>query len=96
MNKIGYLFYHEFYGEGFEINPGFEYTRGADDRPFAGIVWSGAGTLNGLELNAEKSDSREFLVTPGHSAAFSVSKGGSMLLIYCVFPFTCSFPEKGP
>jgi hypothetical protein len=35
------LFYHEFYGEGFEVAPGQTFRRDATDRPFAGITWSG-------------------------------------------------------
>ena len=42
------LFYHEFYGEGFEVKSGQCYTRMADTRPYAGIVWSGRGVLNGV------------------------------------------------
>ena len=39
------LFYHEFYGEGFEVLPGQTFRRDATERPFAGITWSGFAVL---------------------------------------------------
>ena len=36
------LFYHEFYGEGFEVAPGQTFRREAGEQPFAGITWSGS------------------------------------------------------
>ena len=41
------IFHHEFYGEGFEINPSGAYTRKPDPRPYACLVWSGNGSANG-------------------------------------------------
>lgn len=80
------LFYHDFYGEGFEINAKQSYTRVADNRPYAGIVWSGSGTINGHKLDVNDSHAREFLVTPGSSVTFT-SEGDTPLLCYTVFPF---------
>jgi hypothetical protein len=82
------LFYHCFYGEGIIINPGFSYTRIADKdgRPFAAIVWSGTGTVNGLAV-ASGSDGRdEFIVAPGHSVTYDNTKGNGQLLILSVYP----------
>jgi len=79
------LFFHNFYGEGFEILPGQAYTRAATDQPYAGIVWSGKGSLNGQPLDVAELSAREFLVTPGHAAAFE-NTGADPLLIYSAWP----------
>eukprot|EP00036_Acanthoecidae_sp_10tr_P013983 CAMPEP_0206287296 /NCGR_PEP_ID=MMETSP0106_2-20121207/1035_1 /ASSEMBLY_ACC=CAM_ASM_000206 /TAXON_ID=81532 /ORGANISM="Acanthoeca-like sp., Strain 10tr" /LENGTH=408 /DNA_ID=CAMNT_0053717829 /DNA_START=88 /DNA_END=1312 /DNA_ORIENTATION=+ len=79
------LFHHHFYGEGFEVNPGQRYERPPSDQPFAGIVWSGRGTLNGSDLNVEILEEREFLVVPGHAATFENS-GDTVLLVYTAWP----------
>jgi hypothetical protein len=53
------IFHHNFYGEGLEIAPGKEYTREATAQPYAGIIWSGAGEINGMQL-----DTARFLPPP--------------------------------
>jgi len=80
------LFYHDFYGEGFEINSKKSYTRQADDRPYAGIVWSGSGTINGQKLDVADASCREFLITPNTAVTFE-SSSDTPLLCYTVFPF---------
>lgn len=80
------IFFDVFYGEGFEVEPGQQFTFEAGPRPFAGIVWSGEGTLNGLPLSAvDAKTPKEFLVVPGHDASF-VNTGDTTLRIYTVFP----------
>lgn len=80
------IFFDEFYGEAIEVQPGESYTRKADDRPFAGIVWSGQGFLNGQPIGAIGGAApREFLVTPTHDARFENSFDIT-LRVYTVFP----------
>jgi hypothetical protein len=79
------LFHHQFYGEGFEINPGERFERAPTDQPYAGIVWSGKGSVNGAVLDVATLDQREFLVVPGHAAAFE-NTGGTTLLVYTAWP----------
>ncbi len=80
------IFFDRFYGEGFEIEPGHRYTRPADSRPWAGIVWSGAGQLNGYRIGVRGTEAMtEFLVAPGHEATF-VNDGDVTLRVYTVFP----------
>lgn len=92
------LFFHEFYGEGFEVLPGCTYTRSKEERggmPFAGVVWSGVGVLNDTPISATTSSTssssevvyrREFLVTP-HRELVVRNTGQTPLLIYTVFPY---------
>eukprot|EP00047_Mylnosiga_fluctuans_P005291 m.239624 g.239624 ORF g.239624 m.239624 type:complete len:399 (-) comp13508_c0_seq1:80-1276(-) len=79
------IFNFEFYGEGFEIIPGGTFTRAADARPYAAIVWSGQGTVNGHGLDNANPAQREFLVTPATAATFT-NTGAHALLVYAVFP----------
>jgi hypothetical protein len=79
------LFHHQFYGEGFEINPGERFERAPTDQPYAGIVWSGKGSVNGAVLDVATLDQREFLVVPGHAAAFE-NTGDTTLLVYTAWP----------
>lgn len=80
------LFYRLFYGEGFIIHPGMCYTRVKDERPYAGIIWSGVGTINKLEFDMENKDKREFLVTPGSTVVFKNTSDTLDLLVFTVFP----------
>lgn len=52
---------------------------------YAGLVWSGAGILNGSEIAVSGVGYREFLVTPGHDATFTNS-GETVLLVYTAWP----------
>ncbi len=79
------IFFDNFYGEAFEIQPGASWSRNPDNRPFAAIVWSGQGMVNGNLLDAEKEERKEFLVTP-RSNVNIVNTGDTPLLIYSVFP----------
>lgn len=58
------IFFDEFYGEGFEVHPGARMERPATDQPYAGIVWSGKGSINGNSLDSSDNSQKEFLVTP--------------------------------
>lgn len=80
------IFFDEFYGEAVEIEPGRTYTLQAEARPFAGIVWSGQGLLNGQPI-ADISGGApvEFLVTPGCDARFE-NAGSITLRVYTVYP----------
>lgn len=79
------IFFDQFYGEAIEIEPGKTFTRNPDERPFAGIVWSGEGKINDNELNVLKEESKEFLVAP-NSEVEIINTGKHRLLIYTVFP----------
>jgi len=80
------IFFDRFYGEGIEIEPRQRYVRTADPRPWAGIVWSGEGRLNGFRIGVRGTDAMtEFLVTPGHEAAFE-NDSEVTLRVYTVFP----------
>ncbi|WP_324716597.1 hypothetical protein U7230_14795 [Carboxydochorda subterranea] len=82
------IFFDEFYGEALEIRPGQRYRWPATDRPRAGIVWSGEGTLNGpAHRIAAAGDGApaEFLIAPGHEGIFT-NEGTTDLLVYTVFP----------
>src|SRR3989338_6122610 len=79
------IFFDDFYGEAFEIQPGYSWTRNADHKPFAGIVWSGQGILNGNLINVENQKKKEFLVTPKTQITLT-NTGETPLLIYTVFP----------
>lgn len=79
------IFFDAFYGEALEIQPGQSYTRIKDERPFAGIVWSGKGMLNGNEINVMNNARKEFLVTPKTEVIIK-NTGTIPLLIYTVFP----------
>ncbi len=78
------IFFHEFYGEGFELKGGAVWERAADERPFACIVWSGRGTANGTAVAVDAT--REFLVTPGTPLQLTNSDAEHDLLVYSVFP----------
>ena len=80
------LFYHIFYGEGFIIKPKQKYTREGDDRPYAGIIWSGNGTINGLAIDVANRKRREFLVTPNTAAEFVNTNLELDMMIFTVFP----------
>jgi len=82
------LFYHIFYGEGYVVQPGRQYQREADSRPFAGIVWSGVGKVNSLKLDCTDEGCREFLVTPHHPMLLENASLSSDLIIFTVFPLT--------
>ncbi|XP_065188015.1 uncharacterized protein LOC135818546 isoform X1 [Sycon ciliatum] len=81
------LFYHDFYGEGFEILPGHSFTRPKGPQPIAGIVWSGSGSLNGLPVSAVDDESREFLVCPQFPCHIeNPESSSSTLIVFTVFP----------
>lgn len=80
------IFFDGFYGEGFEINQSCSWTRPADRRPFAGVVWSGSGLLNGNVIEAGNEKCQEFLVVANTEVTI---KGTSTepVRLYVVFPF---------
>lgn len=80
------IFFDRFYGEGIEVDPSQRYVRPADPRPWAGIVWSGTGQLNGYRIGVRGTGAMaEFLVAPGHEATFE-NDGDVTLRVYTVFP----------
>ena len=80
------IFFDEFYGEALEIHPGRAYTCKAQERPVAGIVWSGRGTLNGQPVADISGPAPvEFLITPGHDAHFE-NTSGVTLMVYLIYP----------
>lgn len=79
------IFFDEFYGEGFEVHPGARMERPATDQPYAGIVWSGKGSINGNALDASDNTQKEFLVVP-NTLVFLESTGPVSLYIFTVFP----------
>ncbi len=62
-----------------------QYTRAPDERPYAALVWSGSGTVNGRIVDVAVLAQREFLVTPQSAVTF-VATSATPLLIYSVFP----------
>ena len=80
------LFYHMFYGEGFIVHPGQSYSRELDQRPFAGIVWSGEGTINSLVISHSDKKRREFLVTPRNKLELRNTSSDLDLFVFTVFP----------
>jgi D-glycero-beta-D-manno-heptose 1-phosphate adenylyltransferase len=87
------IFFDAFYGEAFEINPGHIFKRAADERPFAGIVWSGRGTLNGNPIDVNDNERKELLVTPNTEVVIE-NTGTTPLLIYTVFPIDQKSEDK--
>lgn len=79
------IFFDQFYGEAFEILPGQSYTRERDERPFAGIVWSGQGLINENPLDVMNKQQKEFLIVPNMRVTIQ-NTGTTSLLIYTVFP----------
>ena len=65
--------------------PGQTMERAADERPFAALVWSGEGAVNGHVL-AVGGDSSEFLVTPGTALTLRNTSATADLLVFTVFP----------
>lgn len=80
------LFYHLFYGEGFIVKPGATFKREGDQRPYAGIVWTGEGTINGLNVGVDKKERREFLITPNSNIEIINTSTQLDLMIFTVFP----------
>lgn len=80
------IFFDEFYGEALELESGCCYTRRAEETPWAGVVWSGQGKLNGITIKTlNEGGLTEFLVAPGHEAEF-VNEGETRLIVYSAFP----------
>ncbi len=80
------IFFDGFYGEALEVKPKKMYTRPADEKPYAGMVWSGTGELNDQEVDCENKLRKEFLVTPNTLLFVNNMKSNHPLLIYTVFP----------
>lgn len=77
------IFFDHFDGEGFVVRAGCTWTRTADERPFAGLVWAGQGSLNGHPVS--QSAQSEFLVTPAHSFTLTADPQAD-LVVFVVFP----------
>lgn len=78
-------FFDNFYGEGIELRPGANYTRRADERPYAALLWSGRGTANGNKLDREVADTTEFVVSPG-TALHLTADAALPLYLFTFFP----------
>lgn len=87
------IFFHRFYGEGWEIEAGKSVTFPAKDKPVGAIVWSGAGSLNGSEIS--NPGNREFFIAPGTDVRLdsfaegtqgSAGHAGGRLMIFTVEP----------
>ena len=79
------IFFDQFYGEAFEVNPHETFVREADELPFAGIVWSGKGAINDNLVDVNNELQKEFLVTP-YTMVTLKNTGETPLLVYTVFP----------
>jgi hypothetical protein len=83
------LFYHLFHGEGFVLHPRKNFIRDADCRPYAGIIWSGEGTINGMQISVDSVERKEFLVTPNSPVEFTNTSDDKDLFVFTVFPMNC-------
>lgn len=77
------IFFDQFYGEGWEVLPEQILTIPAKDTPQAGIIWSGAGEINGNSVS--QSDQNEFLCIP-QTPITVTNRNSSTLYIYTVEP----------
>jgi hypothetical protein len=77
------IFYDAFYGEGWEILPGQSFRLDAFAAPRAGVLWSGAGTINGHVLSSEGKN--EFLVVPKTEVVVN-NTGNTALVLYVFEP----------
>ncbi len=78
------IFYDEFLGFAYEIEPFQSIQIKKEQRPYAGFVWSGTGRINNLKI-ADTNCSREFLVTPHHVINIENSSKNK-LMIYMIYP----------
>jgi len=67
------------------VLPGQRMVRPAGPEPFAGIVWSGKGTINGNPLDVASDTAKEFLVVPNTQVEVANS-GDVNIYIFTVFP----------
>lgn len=79
------IFFDQFYGEAFEINSGCGFKRTGDKKPFACIVWSGVGSVNGNKVNAVSELQKEFFVASGTELSLK-NDSSEKLIIYSIFP----------
>ena len=79
------IFFGEFYGEAIELRQGASWTHPPAEVPFAGLVWSGSGLLNGVPIGATASKKREFLAVPQASLTLE-SDSNDPLVIFTFFP----------
>lgn len=52
-----------------------------------GIVWSGEGLVNGLQLDCKEKEKKEFLVCPNSPVVYENTSQDRDLLVFTVFPF---------
>jgi hypothetical protein len=78
------IFFDDFDGQGFEILPGKSMTH-TFTKPFAALLWSGHGTVNGNEISATDELCREFLVVPNQQVLIE-NKSDLVMRIWTVFP----------
>ena len=51
-----------------------------------GIVWSGSGSVNGLKIDCNNEQHREFLVTPNSAMELKNDSEFTDLIVFTVFP----------
>jgi hypothetical protein len=76
------IFWDNFYGEGWEVNAGQQWTRPKDNQPVAALVWSGKGTVNGNQIDINTPTQTEFFVVPNVDIEIVASQ---KLYIYAFF-----------
>lgn len=69
--------------------------RPATEQPYAGIVWSGKGSVNGNPLDASAVNQKEFLVVP-NTLVFLESNGESPLCILTSLSLSLHSPPLSP
>ena len=57
-----------------------------EGRPFAGILWSGRGTVNSHTASSTCPEMREFLATPNQDMQFVNTDTTISLIIFTVYP----------
>jgi len=70
------IFFDNFYAEAWEIKKGHVYERAPTDKPIAGLIWCGNGTINDNQYSSDNEKCSEFLIvpnTPIHIVAVSES-----------------------
>ena len=75
------IFFDMFYGEWLTIAPGQTYTAPSQEKPQAGVIWSGQAMVNGNALM--QGGVNEFLCVP--HTELTISNSGFYPLLLCVF-----------
>jgi len=88
-------FFDRFYGEAIEVTPGGSYIVEPSPKPFAMVVWMGAGSVNGLQVSSEDNSHREMLVAPYSTLVIEQNADtDENLLLLSVYPFAPAVTER--